>query len=183
MKRFIGLLLCLLLMAGCMSVPNADKGEHEEVVVVETKKIEYLTDSDLSRLYTCKEDKRNETTISFTVEEAQMLMKLAQCEAGGCVTSQYLEMMVVVNRLNSDEFPDTLKEVIFQDGQFAVVEEGKFSKAEPTIESHLALAMVEKGIDFSEGAIWVESSSNSDNSWHSQNKTFLYERYGQRYYK
>ena len=110
-------------------------------------------------------------------------MKLGQCEAGGCAESQYLEMMVVINRLKSDDFPNSIKEVIYQDQQFSVVNEGKFAKAEPTVESHLALAMVEQGIDTSEGALYVEASTNSSESWHNQNKEFLYESHGQRYYK
>lgn len=186
MKRFIGIVLCVLLVAGCLAVATGDEEEEveeETQVIIDTEPIKYLTDEELSRLYTCKQDIRHETTISFTQEEAMMLMKLAKCEAGGCTASQYHEMMVLVNRLKSEDFPNTVKEVIYQEGQFTVVSEGKFAKAEPNLESHLALAMVERGIDWSKGSLWVEASSNSSNSWHSQNKEFLYELYGQRYYK
>ena len=185
MKRVLSILLAMVMTVGCCYFSQT-KEEEEEVQeppqIIETE-IHYLTDEELSLLYTCKQDYNRDTTINLTQEEAEMLMKLAQCEAGGCVSSQYHEMMVVVNRLKSDAFPNTVKEVIYQEGQFSVVSEGKFAKAEPTLESHLALAMVERGIDWSEGAIWVEASSNSSDSWHSQNKEFLYELYGQRYYK
>lgn len=195
MKRAIGLFMCLLMVAGCLSVSQADVGESErkevtevteEVTeVIENTTTEYLTDEQLAQLYTCKQDVRKEDSsiIELSQTDAWLLMKLAQCEAGGCATSQYLEMMVVINRLKSDEFPNSIKEIIYQDGQFSVVEEGKFDKTEPTVDSHIALSLVERGIDTSQGAIWVESSSNSDSSWHNQNKTFLYEMYGQRFYK
>lgn len=185
MKRVLGILLTVFMMMGCCYFSSIKKEEvvvNEKPQIIETQ-IHYLTDGELSQLYSCRQDYNKDTTICFTQEEAEMLMKLAQCEAGGCTASQYYEMMVVVNRLKSDEFPDTVKEIIYQTGQFSVVSEGKFAKAEPTLSSHLALAMVEKGIDWSEGAIWVEASSNSSDSWHSQNKEFLYELFGQRYYK
>lgn len=183
MKRVLGILLTAVMTMGSVySIPSKKEEVVEVPQIIETK-VDYLTDEQLSTLYSCKADPNKDTTINLTQEEAWMLMKLAQCEAGGCVASQYHEMMVVVNRLKSDEFPNTVKEIIYQTGQFSVVSEGKFAKAEPTLSSHLALAMVEKGIDWSEGAIWVEASSNSSDSWHSQNKEFLYELYGQRYYK
>ncbi len=188
MKRVFAILLTVVMTVGCCYFGSTKKEVEEEVVVTEQPEIietdvHYLTDEELSRLYTCKQDIRHETTISFTQEEAMMLMKLAKSEAGGCTASQYHEMMVVVNRLKSKDFPNTVKEVIYQEGQFSVVAEGKFAKAQPNLESHLALAMVERGIDWSEGSVWVEASSNTTNSWHSQNKEFLYELYGQRYYK
>lgn len=183
MKRVLGVLLTAVMTLGSFySIPIKEEEVKEVPQIIETK-VDYLTDEQLSQLYSCKDDPNKDTTINLTQEEALMLMKLAQCEAGGCVSSQYHEMMVVVNRLKSDSFPNNIKDVIYQDGQFSVVNEGKFAKAQPTVASHLALAMVERGIDWSEGAVWVESSSNSSDSWHRQNKEFLYELYGQRYYK
>lgn len=185
MKRVLGILLTVVMTVGCCYFSSTKKEEVVEVPQIIETKVDYLTDEQLSTLYSCKADPNKDTTINLTQEEAWMLMKLAQCEAGGCVASQYHEMMIVINRVKSDEFPNTIEGVIFQDNpsQFSVVKEGKFAKAEPTIESHLALAMVERGVDWSEGAVWVEASSNSSDSWHSQNKEFLYELYGQKYYK
>lgn len=185
MKRVLGILLTVVMTVSCCYFSLTKKEEvveKEKPQIIDTQ-VHYLTDKDFSKLYICKQDYNRDTTISFTQEEAQMIMKLAQCEAGGCVASQYHEMMVIVNRLKSDEFPDTVREVIYQNEQFSVIKEGKFDKAQPTVESHLALAMVERGIDWSEGSIWVEASSNSSDSWHSKNKEFLYELFGQKYYK
>ena len=60
---------------------------------------------------------------------------------------------------------------------------GVFKKANPTSETHMALAELEGGKDISQGALFFESSSNSSKSWHRKNKSFLFEEYGQRFYK
>ena len=52
-----------------------------------------------------------------------------------------------------------------------------------SVKDRIALAMVEQGIDNSQGAIYYEASTNSSQSWHCQNREFLFEAYGQRYYK
>lgn len=182
-----------LLMVACWIVsvrhiitrctPEIATIEKEKVEIVETQ---MLTDSDFSKLYTCKESYRNDTTIQLTKTEAQLLMKLAMSEAGDMgIDAQLLVMNVIVNRLNNDLFPDNITDIIYQDDplQFAVTQNGALDKAEPNSDSHVALAYLEMGKDISQGALYFESSSNSSESWHSQNKEFLYEKYGQRFYK
>ena len=53
MKKFIGLGMCLLMLAGCVSVSDVDEEEIEEESqeVVVTQTIEYLSDADFSQLY------------------------------------------------------------------------------------------------------------------------------------
>lgn len=84
------------------------------------------------------------STYEVTYEEAVLLMKLAQAEGGNQgMWGQWLIMSVVVNRVNSPQFPDTIREVVTQEGQFATA--NRLDDVEPTRESHLALARLEKG--------------------------------------
>ena len=83
------------------------------------------------------------TPIEVTYEEAQELLKIAFCEAGNQgVDGQLYVMSVIINRVESEEWPDTIHEVIYQTGQFATK---GMSKAEPTWETHYALALLECG--------------------------------------
>ena len=91
--------------------------------------------------------------------------------------------MVIINRLRSDEFPNTIREVLLQKNPNQFLPEEILVKQVPNADSHIALAMVEQGIDNSQGAIYYEASTNSSQSWHCQNREFLFEAYGQRYYK
>ena len=81
--------------------------------------------------------------IEITYEEAQELLEIAFCEAGNQgVDGQLYVMSVIWNRVNDPAFPDNIHDVIHQRGQFATA---GMSKAEPTWETHYALALLEMG--------------------------------------
>ena len=84
--------------------------------------------------------------VEITYDEAQDLLKIAAAEGGNQgVYGQLLIMIVIMNRVSSSEFPNSISEVIRQDGQFESVTNGMFNVAEPTADTHLALAELEKG--------------------------------------
>ena len=70
-----------------------------------------------------------EDAISFTEEDVELLAALIECEAG---TSHYEGMLavgaVVVNRMKSRHYPDSLYGVIYQPGQFPPARSGKVAK-------------------------------------------------------
>lgn len=119
----------------------------------------------------------------WDAEESYMLMKIAMAEAEGeSVEGKALVMLVVLNRVWSDGFPDTIEEVIFQPGQFSPVREGgRYFTTEPNDECHEALEMVMKGWDESHGALYFESCENS--SWHSENLEFLFQVGNHKFYR
>lgn len=124
--------------------------------------------------------------VELDFDEAQLLMKLAWSEAGNQgIEGQLVIMNVVMNRVADENFPDNVKDVIYQKlgnyYQFSVVGNGVFQNAEPTEETHLALAELESGKDISQGALFFEASGQK--SWHKKNRSFLFEDYGQRFYK
>lgn len=83
----------------------------------------------------------------WDAEESYMLMKIAMAEAEGeSVEGKALVMLVVLNRVWSDGFPNTIEEVIFEPGQFSpVVEGGRYYTTEPDSECREALELVMKG--------------------------------------
>ena len=114
-------------------------------------------------------------------EDAQMLMKIAMAEAEGeSVEGKALVMLVVLNRAWSDEFPDSIKEVIFQKNQFSpVAEGGRYWTTEPDAGCYEALELVMGGWDESQGAF----ESTGRDGWHSQNLEFLFEFGGHKFYR
>lgn len=89
------------------------------------------------------ENQHNSTVIEMNIDEAQELLKIAYAEAGNQgEDGQWLVMSVIINRVNSSEFPNSIHEVIYQPGQFYT--EG-MSAATPTADTHLALARIECG--------------------------------------
>ena len=120
----------------------------------------------------------------WSEEESYLLAKIAMAEAEGCNTqTKTLIIMCVLNRVWSDEFPDTIKEVIFQKNQFSPINDGRWDRVEPKEDCYEAVkAVMEAKYDYSGGATYFESCSNEDN-WHSRNLEFLYESQGIRFYK
>lgn len=85
--------------------------------------------------------------VEVTYEDAQCLMKIAQAEAGNQgVDGMALVMQTVLNRVEDDDFPNTVYEVISQKGQFQSYANGTYVKAIPCVDCHLALAEVEMGM-------------------------------------
>lgn len=120
----------------------------------------------------------------WSVEDSYLLAKIAMAEAEGCNTrTKTLIIMCVLNRVWSDEFPDTIEEVIFQENQFSPIDNGRWDRVEPNEDCYEAVRIVmEAKYDYSGGATYFESCSDEDN-WHSRNLEFLYESEGIRFYK
>ena len=97
----------------------------------------------------------------YSYREAQMLMRIAQAEAGNQgIFGMELVMMVVLNRVEDEAFPNTIEGVIFQEGQFQPVDDGRYWEVEISPEAHLALADIEKGIPLDEEVVAFEITSN-----------------------
>ena len=81
---------------------------------------------------------------AYDEDELELLAKLIYRETGG----QGLECMiacgsVVINRINSDNYPDTLEEVIFQRGQYSVTfNRDRFWSTEPSEDAYYAAELV-----------------------------------------
>ena len=145
MKKFIGIGGCLLLLGCVAACPTAQDIQITEPLVVteipaEPPKEEHY----FMVLYepVVSQYKPRE----FTQEEAQMLMKIAQAEAGNQgIKGMMLVMAVILNRVADPAFPNSIKEVIFQPHQFQPVSDGRYDDVELSEDVHLALAEIEKG--------------------------------------
>lgn len=117
----------------------------------------------------------------FSDNNAYLLMKIAMAEAEDEDTEgKALVMKVVLNRVTSREFPDSIKKVIYQERQFSPIANGRFDRVEPNEDCQKALDMIaENGWDESRGALYFESKSAS--TWHEDNLQFLF-RHGNHYF-
>ena len=67
------------------------------------------------------------STVSAGSGDLAMLAALIECEAGGeSYTGKVAVGAVVLNRVRSGSFPNSISEVIYQSGQFSPVSSGKF---------------------------------------------------------
>lgn len=115
-------------------------------------------------------------------EDSYLLAKIAMAEAEGeNLQTKTLVILTVLNRVHSDEFPDTIYDVIFQYNpekdvyQFSpVIPGGRWWTTEPNDDCWEAVRIVQEAqYDYSGGALYFESCDYD--SWHSRNLTFLYQ--------
>ena len=120
-------------------------------------------------------------SMDWNSDAVYKLAKLAMAEAESEDTEgKALVMLVVLNRVWDDEFPDTIEEVIFQKRQFSPISNGRYDEVEPDEDCYRALQLIQTdGWDESHGATYFESKS--DSTWHSENLTFLF-KHGKHYF-
>ena len=165
MKKLVQIALVLLLFVPSLSVRNVKAAETEKPLIIETVRC----DPDPVKLleeevrYTQNwETKCSDSTIQLSYEDAQRLMNIAWAEAGNQgVIGQLKVCEVVVNRMYSENFPDTIQEVIEQPGQFSTVTNGIYQNAKPTWETHTALAILESNHDH-DWSIYAFESAGSN---------------------
>lgn len=111
---------------------------------------------------------------NWSSEDVEILTKIAMAEAEGEGTEgKAFVMMVVLNRTCAEGFPDTVSDVVFEEGQFETVEYGgRYWNAVPDEECHEAYRMILNGWDESEGALYFNSVDCD--SWASENEEYLY---------
>lgn len=164
MKKLFSLLGVFFMLTNTVFASAPQKTEEEPIEIIETVRIEPNAEILAREYVTCTKDwDKNcvDTTIKISQEDAVRLMKIAQAEAGNQGTVGQLKVMEVVwNRTLSDKFPDSIQAVIEQDGQFESYSNHTYDTAEPTYETHIALAMFEQNRDLDSEIIGFETVQN-----------------------
>ena len=98
------------------------------------------------------------TIIEVTQAEAMELMQIASAEALSQGTAgMLLVMSVIMNRVESPDYPDTIHEVIHQAHQFYTA---GMKSAELTPDVHMALAQLEMGCKYPEIVAFERTDNN-----------------------
>lgn len=107
---------------------------------------------------------------TFTEYEIYEWAKIVYCEASG-ESQQCKEYVaqVILNRINSDRFPNTVHGVIFQGRQFSPTFDGSWARKEPNQACYDAVYTVLNSPTALTNALFFEACRGS--SWHSRNLT------------
>lgn len=124
-------------------------------------------------------------------EECYVLAKMAMAEAEGeSIEGKAMVIKVVLNRVNTKEFPDSIEKVVFQHSekkdvyQFSSVRPGgRWWRVEPDEECYKALELIEEGWDESDGALYFEAEANGEDTWHSRNLEYIKTVGNHKFYK
>ncbi len=132
-----------------------------------------------------------EPLYDFSDEELEVLLRIVEAEAGGeDEDGRLLVANVVLNRLNSDSFPDTVTEVVFQKegdvAQFSPAYSGKYDRVEISDTTISAVGRALKGEDISQGALYFVARKRADKGslrWFDEKLVFLFEHGGHEFFK
>lgn len=98
---------------------------------------------------------------TFSMDDYDALCRIVSTEGGTeDIEGQILITNVIMNRVASDRFPNTIQEVIESPGQFDPVETGAYYYAEPSDQIKEAVIRALNGEDLSEGALYFQKSES-----------------------
>ena len=111
--------------------------------------------------------------INLNNNEYNVLLRIVQAEAGGeDITGKMLVANVIMNRVKSSRFPDTVTEVVYQTNskgkaQFSPTVDGRMESVTVTAETEEAVVRVLCGEDSSNGALYFRST-RLESAWHDE---------------
>ncbi len=112
-------------------------------------------------------EKKEEYKYELNEQDYETLLKIVEAEAGTeDETGKLLVANVVLNRVNSEYFPDTVTEVVYQreggKAQFSPVGSGSIKRVVASKETAAAVERALKGEDISQGALYFAARKAAD---------------------
>ena len=128
---------------------------------------------------------------AYSEGDIAVLQRIVEAEAGGeDEDGKLLVANVVLNRVGSDEFPNTIPEVVFQKSkgvtQFSPVADGRYDKVNISEETVKAVNRALEGEDISEGALYFAArkyASKKSMKWFDNELNYLFKHGGHEFFK
>lgn len=204
-KALSGLLtINLLFLLGVLSLCRIEEiGQKMQQTVIEEQTVRWIPadresmvmgiasrTSSGQRVVDCSELQRN-SKYQLTEEELEVLLRIVEAEAG-CEDEdgKLLVANVILNRLNSPKFPDSITEIVFQRengvAQFSPVYDGSYTCAEVSEETVNAVGRALDGEDISDGALYFAARKYADDDrmrWFDEKLTLLFKYGGHEFFK
>ena len=93
--------------------------------------------------------------MTLTEEEIEIMERIVEAEATDeDIYGRILVANVVLNRVLNDNFPSTVKKVVFQKGQFSPIRDGRYYSVKVTSLTEQAVERALTGEDYSDGALF-----------------------------
>ena len=98
---------------------------------------------------------KSEPAKTYSDEDLYVLSHIISAEAGNCSEDMMISVgSVVLNRVADDRFPDTIYEVVFQEGQYSPTWNGSYY-AEPTEGAvEVAERLLTEGSQIDASVVW-----------------------------
>ena len=124
---------------------------------------------------------------SLTVEDYNNLLRIVEAEVGdNDVYGRTIVANVVINRVKSRHFENTITDVIFSKGQFSPIRDKRFFKVKVSEATIKGVNNALMGEDYSMGALYFMDRAYSSNhavGWFDSSLTYLFSYGGHEYFK
>ncbi len=135
-----------------------------------------------------KEEKTTGRPSAFcTAKDYQVLLNIVQAEAGGCnAIGKILVANVILNRVKSELFPDTITDVVYEKSQFSPAMNGTIDQVKVSDSTEKSVIRALSGEDYSQGALYFmnrRSSQSGNTSWFDRKLTYLFQYEGHEFFK
>lgn len=129
--------------------------------------------------------------IDMSEEDYEVLLKIVEAEAGSeDEKGKLLVANVVINRVKSNKFPNTVKAVVYQrdngTSQFSPIRDGRFDKVKVSQETVEVVAKALRGEDISQGALYFAARNYADPErmkWFDNHLTMLFSYGGHEFFR
>lgn len=172
---------------------QVSEDESEEAEKVEDKEMIILKDktTHIKKVRVVEEPEETEEPeiekITLSDNDYNVLLKIVQAEAGNCdETGKLLVANVILNRMESEKFPDTVSGVVYQKHQFSPVSNGTINTCKVTEETVEAVERALEGEDPSEGALYFmnrKASTGRNARWFDNHLDFLFQHESHEFFK
>lgn len=127
-----------------------------------------------------KEDEQEEANAAaLSDKDYNVLLRIVQAESGGCdVKGRILVANVILNRVESNEFPDSVSGVVYEKYQFSPVMDGSINSCKVSQQTIDAVERALAGEDYSEGALYFMNrrrSSAKNVNWFDSHLSYLFQ--------
>lgn len=124
---------------------------------------------------------------SLTIDDYNNLLRIVEAEVGdNDVYGRTIVANVILNRVRSERFPDTITEVIFSPKQFSPIRDKRFFKVKVSEATIKGVNNALLGEDNSGGALYFmdrDYSSHRSVSWFDSSLQYLFSYGGHEYFK
>lgn len=113
--------------------------------------------------------KKAAKAVALANSEKEILQRIVEAEASGeDLKGKVLVANVILNRVKSAEFPNTVEKVVFQRNnnavQFSPTKDGRYWSVTVSKQTKTAVEMAMSGEDYSKGALYFSARSKADKS-------------------
>ena len=166
-----------LFRQGIVATSLVQRWENEQRDEEERRKLQQLEEKRKAEEKK-KEVQKNVPASALNEGSRQILLRIVEAEAGDQdIRGRRLVANVILNRVKSKEFPDTVKGVVFSPRQFSPVSNGSYYDVKISKATKKAVDQALQGVDDSKGALyfmWRAGADGNNVSWFDQALTKLF---------